>query len=51
MAEFDPAVVLEDVLDRARAIGAIANDDEHWQVPLPRPGRRAGASGPDFRRL
>ena len=32
MAEFDPAVVLEDVLDRARAIGAIANDDEHWQA-------------------
>src|ERR1019366_1693113 len=32
MAEPDPAVVLEDVLDRARAIGAIANDDEHWQA-------------------
>jgi hypothetical protein len=32
MAEPDPAVVLEDVLDRARAISAIANDDEHWQA-------------------
>ena len=32
MAEFDPAVLLEDVLDRARAIGAMANDDEHWQA-------------------
>jgi hypothetical protein len=30
MAEFDPEALLEDVLDRARVIGAIANDDEHW---------------------